>query len=119
MTKIRHDKTKKEKRQLRVRSKFVGTADRPRLSVYRSNKHISLQVIDDNKGKTLVSASDIGKKVKLDGSKMERAAKVAQELLKQLKTKKIKALVFDRGFYRYHGRVKKVAEVLREGGIQL
>jgi large subunit ribosomal protein L18 len=119
MNKIRHDKTKKEKRQARVRAKVFGTAQRPRLSVYRSNKHISLQIINDELGKTLASASDTFKKAKLIGNKTEKAGQVATELLKQLKTKKINNLVFDRSFYKYHGRVKKVAEVLREGGIKL
>lgn len=107
------------KRQKRVRSKISGTAERPRLTVFRSNKHISLQVIDDVAGKTLVSSSDLGKESKIKGTKSEKAVAVAKDLLKQLKAKKIKALVFDRSYYKYHGRIKTVAETLREGGIEL
>lgn len=107
------------KRQQRIRAKIVGTSVRPRLTVLRSNEHISLQVIDDSIGKTLASASDLGKEKKIVGNKTAKAVLVSQELLKLLKEKKIKNLVFDRSYYKYHGRIKAVAETLREGGIQL
>jgi len=107
------------KRQQRIRAKISGTTARPRLTVLRSNEHISLQVVDDQIGKTLASANDLGKENKLKGQKTERAKLVAQKLLVALKEKKITALVFDRSYYKYHGRVKAVAETLREGGIQL
>lgn len=107
------------KRQQRIRAKIVGTSVRPRLTVLRSNEHISLQVIDDSIGKTLASASDLGKENKIVGNKTAKAVLVSQELLKLLKEKKIKNLVFDRSYYKYHGRIKAVAETLREGGIQL
>jgi len=103
------------KRQKRVRSKISGDAKRPRLVVFRSNKHLALQVIDDASGKTLAASSDI----KQTGNKTERGIAAAQELLKTLKTKKIKSLVLDRSYYKYHGRVKAVADTLREGGINL
>ena len=107
----------REKRTMSVRSKITGTAERPRLNVFRSNQHIYAQAIDDKKGETLAAASDLGKSYK--GTKTEKAEKVAKDLAKQLKKKKIKKLVFDRGPYQYHGRVKAVAEVLREEGIKI
>lgn len=119
MPKIKHNLTLKQKRKLRVRSKLFGTALRPRLSVLRSNKHIALQVIDDEVGKTLISASDFGKKAKVSGTKTEKVTQVSADLAKQLKTKKINKLVFDRSYYKYHGRVKAVAEALREAGIEI
>ncbi|MCL4208230.1 50S ribosomal protein L18 [Patescibacteria group bacterium] len=122
MQKIKQNLTLAEKRARRVRSKISGTAERPRLTVFRSNKYTYLQVIDDQAGKTLAAASDVSVKkagVKLDGKKMENAVVVAQELFKQLKTKKISAIRFDRGSYRYHGRLKAVADALREAGIEV
>jgi large subunit ribosomal protein L18 len=122
MQKIKQNLTLAEKRARRVRGKISGTADRPRLTVFRSNKYTYLQVIDDQAGETLASANDISVKkagVKLDGKKMENAVVVAQELFKQLKTKKISAIRFDRGSYRYHGRLKAVADALREAGIEV
>jgi large subunit ribosomal protein L18 len=97
-----------------------GTASKPRLSVYRSNKYISLQAIDDVAGKTLASAHDMtlrrgGKKQ----TKTETAILTATEIAKQLKKAKISTLIFDRGSYRYHGRVKAVAEHLREQGMKV
>lgn len=114
---IDHSKTHIEKRKMRVRSRIRGTADRPRLTVFRSNLYISLQVIDDEAGKTLASASDKGSS--LTGTKVQKAQKVAQELVKLLKKAKIEKLTFDRGSYKYHGRVKAVAEILREEGINV
>ena len=107
------------KRQKRVRSKIIGTANRPRLTVFRSNKHLSLQVIDDDAGKTLVAANDLSKTSETKGQKIEKAELIAKELLKKLKAKKIKNLVLDRSYYKYHGRVKIVADTLREGGINI
>lgn len=107
------------KRQKRVRAKISGTAERPRLTVFRSNEHICLQVIDDVAGKTLLASNDLGKESKIKGTKSEKSEAVAKDLLKKLKAKKIKALVFDRSYYKYHGRIKTVAETLREGGIEL
>lgn len=112
-------RTNRLKRQQRIRAKIHGSAARPRLTVFRSNEHISLQVIDDVAGKTLASASDLGKENALKGTKIEHAVAVSKKLLTQLKAQKVQALVFDRSYYKYHGRVKAVAETLREGGIQL
>lgn len=117
MPRIKHNATLAEKRRRRVRARLMGTVDRPRLSVFRSNKHIALQVINDEEGKTLVSATDLNKGIK--GTKTERATKVAAELVKGLKKAKISKLKFDRGSYKYHGRVKAVAEALRAEGINV
>lgn len=109
--------TKRKKRRIRVRAKLFGTTKRPRLSVFRSNKHISLQVINDETGKTLLSISDQRKKI--PGTKTDRSVVTAKELSKSLKSNKIEKLVFDRSHYKYHGRIKAVAETLREAGIEL
>lgn len=105
------------KRRARVRAAISGTAARPRLTVFRSNKHTYLQVIDDQAGTTLASANT--KQLKKTSAKMADAQATAEALLAQLDKKGIKALVFDRGSYRYHGRVKLIAEVLREGKIEV
>lgn len=107
------------KRQQRIRAKIVGTTERPRLTVLRSNEHISLQVIDDSIGKTLAAASDLVADKKVKATKTERAVAASKVLLEVLKKKKITSLVFDRSYYKYHGRIKAVAEALREGGIKL
>lgn len=122
MNKIKHSSTI-SKRKSRVRGKIHGTADRPRVSVHRSQKNIYVQVIDDDKGVTLAASNDLhltktGKKA-LKGNKIEKAELVATDLVKKLKSKKIKSLAFDRGHYKYHGRVRKIAEVLREAGLEV
>lgn len=111
----------REKRTMAVRSKLHGTANKPRLNVFRSNQHIYVQAIDDDKGETLAAASDAGEDAaeKYKGTKLEKAQQVAQDFAKKLKKKKIKQLVFDRGPYKYHGRVKQIAETLREQGIKI
>lgn len=122
MPKINQNLTLAEKRRRRVRGKISGTAERPRLTIFRSNKNTYLQVIDDEAGKTLASANNLQMKkvgAKLSGSKMDQAVAIAQDLYKQLKSKKINALRFDRGSYKYHGRLKAVAEALREAGIEV
>lgn len=119
MTKIRHHQTIKEKRKIRVRKRITGTSLRPRLTVYRSNQHLCLQVIDDSVAKTLAAVSDLTIKKNKEQNKTARSKEVAKQLITFLKKKKIKALVFDRGYYRYHGRVKAVADTLREGGIEV
>lgn len=105
-------------RKARVRGKMLSSAIKPRVSVYRSNAHISVQAIDDQAGTTLASASDWGKK-RPEGTKTERAQKVASELATLLKKKNISTVIFDRGYYKYHGRVKAVAETLREQGLKV
>ena len=103
-------------RHNRVRSKISGTAKRPRLAVFRSNAHISAQIIDDVTGKTLASSSDL--KVKKGGTKVEMAKKVWEELAKKAKELKIKTIVFDRWGFAYHGRVKALADAAREWGLK-
>jgi large subunit ribosomal protein L18 len=116
MPKIAHHHTLKQKRKLRVSGKMNGTAERPRVAVFRSNQHIVLQAIDDVAEKTVASASDLGK-TKVKGTKTERSVAVTKLLVAGLKKAEISAVVFDRGSYRYHGRVKAVAETLRQEGI--
>ncbi|MDP2631921.1 MAG: 50S ribosomal protein L18 [Candidatus Uhrbacteria bacterium] len=104
-------------RARRTRAKIRGTAERPRLSVSKSLKHISVQVIDDAAGKTLASASDI--KLKVDGKKpVEVAALVGAEVAKAAVSAGIESVVFDRGPYKYHGSVKALADAAREGGLK-
>ena len=106
------------KRHQRVRSKVSGTADRPRLDVFRSAKNIYAQVIDDVAGVTLVSASTIEKDFTEHGGNKDAAKKVGLMIAERCKAKGIENVVFDRGGYLYHGRVKELAEGAREGGLQ-
>ena len=113
---MRNVKDKKLRRRIRVRSKIQSGSERLRLSVYRSNKYIFAQLIDDTKGQTLVGMSE--KNLKDKGTKTDKAKALGLLLANKLKTKKIKKIVFDRGSYAYHGRVRGIAEGLREGGIE-
>ena len=106
------------KRHLRVRSKISGTAERPRLAVYRSNANIVAQIIDDVAGATLVSASTLEKSFEGIGSNKEAARKIGNIIAKRALEKNITTVVFDRGGYIYHGRVSELAEGAREGGLQ-
>ncbi len=106
--------TSRDRIKRKIRAKIFGTPERPRLSVYRSNKNIYAQIIDDTKGITLASASDI--KVK-KGTKRDRAIEVGKTLAGLAKTAKITAIVFDRNGFNYTGRVKLLADALREGGL--
>ena len=108
----------REVRHKRVRAKVLGTALRPRLSVYRSNKHLFLQLIDDSNGKTLVGISDKIVKLPKKSKKIDLAYAAGKVLAERAKEKKIESVVFDRGGYKYHGRVLKVAEGAREGGLK-
>jgi large subunit ribosomal protein L18 len=121
---MNHQKAK-HKRQLRrrnhVRRKIVGTAERPRLTVFRSSKHIYAQLIDDLKGVTLASASSVLADVKKDlpyGGNVKAAASVGRKIAEVAKERGIAKAAFDRGHYRYHGRVKALADAAREGGLQ-
>ena len=103
----------------RVRSKVVGTTEVPRLNVFRSNGNIFAQIIDDENGTTLVSASSIDKDLKIEnGGNIEAATKVGEALAKKAKSAKITEVVFDRGGYLYHGRVKALADAARENGLE-
>ncbi len=106
------------KRHLRVRSKISGTAQRPRLDVFRSNSNIYAQIIDDVNGVTLVSAASNEKDFGSNGGNKEGARKVGQLIAKRAADKGITEVVFDRGGYIYHGRVMELAEGAREGGIK-
>lgn len=117
-------KTKRERRarrHRRVRKKVVGTPERPRLNVFRSLKHIYAQIIDDTTQETLVSASSCEKAFRetgKSGSNVEGAFVVGNLIAKRVLEKNIKQVVFDRGGYRYHGRVKALADGAREGGLE-
>ena len=105
-------------RQVRGRKKISGTAERPRLVVTRSSKHISVQVVDDLEGKTLVSASSMEADLRgLDGDKTAKAKRVGELVAERAKTQGIASVVFDRAGNKYHGRVAALADAAREGGL--
>jgi large subunit ribosomal protein L18 len=107
----------RERRHRRVRGKVFGTAERPRLVVFRSNRGIEAQLVDDLEGKTLAAATWLRLK-SFKGSKTEQAAEVGKLLAQNAKTAGIETVVFDRGGYLYHGRVKALADAAREGGLK-
>lgn len=126
---ISFKKLKKDTRHLKIRAKVKGTAEVPRLAVFRSNAHIYAQLIDDESGKTLLSASD--KEIKTaavkfsekdgkneNGRRIAAAQKVGLLAAEKAKKAKIEKVVFDRGGFKYHGRIKSVAEGAREGGLK-
>ena len=120
MVRVRLYKDKRVRRKIRVRSKIKGTADRPRISVFRSNRYIYAQAIDDEKRHTICAYSSL--KLRKDmkfKDKKEEAKEVGKKLAELLKRKKVSKAVFDRGWYAYQGRVKALAEGLREGGIKI
>jgi large subunit ribosomal protein L18 len=106
------------RRHRRIRRRMVGTAERPRLVVFRSNKGIEAQLVDDVEGKTLAYAGHLGLKKSFKGNKADQAAEVGKELAQAAKKAGIETVVFDRGGYLYHGRVKSLAEGAREGGLR-
>jgi large subunit ribosomal protein L18 len=109
----------RKKRHARVRAKLSGTAARPRLNVFRSNKHLYAQLIDDMSGTTLASASTMEKDLNLESTSNVDAAKLVGELVaKRAVEKGITAVVFDRGGYLYHGRIQALADAARENGLQ-
>lgn len=107
----------RRRRHRRVKKKVLGTSERPRLAVYRSNRHLYAQVIDDVSGRTLVSASTLADGVEGKGPQ-ERAKAVGAALAEKAKGAGVGAVVFDRGGFMYHGRVKALAEGAREGGLE-
>ncbi len=111
-------KLERKRRHIRVRTKISGTAECPRLCVYRSNSNIYAQIIDDVKGNTLAQASTLDKEVKTKHSNKEAAKEVGSLIAKRAAEKKIKTVVFDRGGYIYHGVVKELADAAREGGLE-
>jgi large subunit ribosomal protein L18 len=116
---VKKGATGRERRKARVRKKVHGTAERPRLSVFRSTKHIYAQVIDDDVGKTLAAASTMAKGLReqISGKKSAKAGQVGQAIASRCKELGITKVVFDRNGFRYHGRVKAVAEAARQGGL--
>jgi len=107
---------------IRIRKKVFGTSERPRVNIYRSLKNLYLQVIDDTQGVTLLSVSTLEKEIKPKvnyGGNIKAAQILAEELVKRMDQKGIKNVVFDRGGYRYHGRVKVVADILRKAGVKM
>lgn len=110
---------RRQKIKKRIRKDLTGTASRPRLAVFRSNKEIYAQIVDDVEGKTLVAASSRDKDVaSAEGSKIEVAALVGKNLAERAKKAGIETISFDRGGYLYHGRVKSLADGAREGGLK-
>ena len=118
INKVSRNEVRKARHE-RVRAKVSGTSETPRLNVFRSNSNIFAQIIDDEKGITLVSASSIDKELKLEnGSNIEAAKKVGELIAKRAKKAKITKVTFDRGGYLYHGRVEALAEAARENGLE-
>ena len=111
-------KLERTRRHARVRTKVSGTAERPRLCVFRSNSHLYAQIIDDVAGITLVAASTLDKEVKTKKSNIEAAKEVGALIAKRAAAKNIKTVVYDRGGYIFHGVVKELAEAAREGGLE-
>jgi len=115
---------KTEKKQIRarihkrIRSKVSGSPERPRLAIFRSVAHIYAQVIDDSRGATLVSASSVDKGAKTNGGNVAAAKAIGKLVAERAKEKGIKSVVFDRGGYQYHGRVKALADAAREAGLE-
>ncbi len=118
MVKKTDRKMERTRRHIRVRRKISGTADRPRLCIYRSNTNLYVQIIDDVAGNTLVSASTLDKEVKTKHANKEAAKELGTLIAKKAADKKIETVVFDRGGYIYHGVVKELAEAAREGGLK-
>ena len=108
----------RERRHRRVRGKIRGTAERPRLAVYRSNRGIFAQLVDDDAGATVAAVSWINLPKSFKGDKTEQATEVGKRLAAEAKKAGIESVVFDRGGYLYHGRVKALADGAREGGLQ-
>ena len=117
MKTLAHKLQNRRLRKHRIRSTVVGTGERPRLSVYVSNLHITAQIIDDSSSKTLAYASSVGQKA-ASGNLTNKAAWVGAEIAKQAKAAKIKRVVFDRGGKIYHGRVAALANAARENGLE-
>lgn len=116
MDHLSHKRLNADRRAHRVRAGLGGTSNRPRLCVYISNLHISAQIIDDSLGKTLAYATTAGHKV--EGNMMSKASWVGKEIAVSAKKSKVQQVIFDKGKYKYHGRVKSLAEAARENGLE-
>ncbi len=117
MNRVTHKLQNLQRRKHRIRATVSGTSERPRLSVHVSNKHITVQIIDDTKHETLAAVSTVGQKA-APGSMSERAAWVGTEIAKKAKSAKVSQIVFDRGGRLYHGRIKALADAARAGGLE-
>lgn len=117
MNKLAHKLLNRALRKNRVRSTVSGTAERPRLSVHISNRHITAQVIDDTNAKTIAYVSTVGAKA-ATGTMLERATWVGTEVAKKTKAAKVQSIVFDRGAHIYHGRVQALADAARKAGLE-
>jgi large subunit ribosomal protein L18 len=121
MNKARQTYPALERRRLRVRKKVKGTADRPRLAVYKSLNHIYAQIVDDDAERTLVAASSLSKEIRAEiksGGNVEAARVIGGLIARRALEKNIRKLVFDRGGYVYHGRLKALADAVRAAGIE-
>lgn len=120
MNKNKHKTVRRTRRRIGIRKRVGGTAERPRLSVYRSLNHMYAQVIDDLTGTTIAAASTRDKDIKLDGASgnSSAAAAVGKKLAENAKAKGVEAVTFDRGGFKFHGRVKALADAAREAGLQ-
>lgn len=119
MTQVASRGAARQKRHERIRLRLSGSPERPRLVVFRSNKHISAQVIDDTSGKTLAAASSLEKELRAPGQKKTDEAQVVGRLLaERARSAGIEQVVFDRAGFRYHGRVKSLADAAREAGLE-
>ena len=117
--KVRSANDSRRRRHLRVRKKVEGTPERPRLVVFRSSKHIYAQLVDDQKGVTLAGAADTSEGVQVEGKgKVARSFAVGRLIAAKAKEKGIEAVVFDRGGFQYHGRIKALADAARESGLK-
>ena len=118
ISKVSRNEMRKQRHE-RIRTTLSGTAERPRLNVFRANANITAQIIDDTKGVTLVSASTLESELNIkNGGNIEAAKLIGAEIAKRAKKANIKEVVFDRGGYLYHGRVKALAEAARENGLE-
>ncbi|MFA5029659.1 MAG: 50S ribosomal protein L18 [Patescibacteria group bacterium] len=117
MKKTKQKNQTKIRRKARIRAKIKGTSERPRLSVYRSLEHLYVQLVDDTKGRTLVSASD--KEVKGGKTKTAQAYELGKLVAQKAAGQKITVVVFDKGAFKYHGRVKALADGAREAGLKI
>lgn len=116
---VKERKNNRVKRKLKIRSRVFGNSETPRLSIFRSNSHIYAQVIDDEKAKTIVDFSSQKLDSKKGINKVQESFEVGKEIAKKALEMKVKSVVFDRNGYRYHGRVKALADGAREGGLKL
>lgn len=117
MNRISHKLHNLARRKYRVRKIVTGTADRPRLSIFVSNRHIVAQIIDDTKHQTVAYVSTVGQKA-ASGNMTERATWIGTEIAKKAKSAKVKRVAFDRGGQLYHGRIKALADAARDGGLE-